>query len=244
VSDRGGAFQRADGGTICLDELGELPLDLQPKLLRVLETGEVRPVGSDAPRKVDVRVVASTNRDLLAESKRGRFRSDLYFRLEVVRVRMPPLRRRPEDIRGLVTKLLEGKLPPGDKVRGANLKKLMAYAWPGNVRELRNTLARATTLSRAPGKPLPSFDELVFNLGPAPTAPLTLGMEFPGVSTNLPFKEAKEQLLESFEQLYVSTLLDRHRGNVTKAAAAAQLSRKHFHLLMRKIAVETDDDDD
>jgi DNA-binding NtrC family response regulator len=243
VSDRAGAFQKAHGGTICLDELGELPLDLQPKLLRVLETGEVRPVGSDSPRQVDVRVIASTNRDLLAESKRGRFRSDLYFRLEVVRVRMPPLRRRPEDIEGLVGKLLEGKLPEGDKIRGKNLKKLMAYAWPGNVRELRNALARAVTLSLTPGKPATPFEKLVFNLGPAASSPLTLGSELPGISMDLPFKDAKEQLIEVFEQLYVSTLLDRHRGNVTKAAAAAQLSRKHLHLLMRKIAGEGDPDE-
>jgi DNA-binding NtrC family response regulator len=235
TSDRAGAFQRAHGGTLCLDELGELPLDLQPKLLRVLETGEVRPVGSDSPRKVDVRLLASTNRDLLAESKRGRFRSDLYFRLEVIRVRMPPLRQRPEDIRGLIERLLEGKLPAGDKIGGHNLRKLTGYGWPGNVRELRNALARATTLSLSPGKPPTPFDKLVFNLGPASASPLTIGAEFPGVSTNVPFKEAKEQLILSFEQLYVSVLLDRHRGNVTKAAAAAGLSRKHLHELMRKL---------
>ena len=240
TSDRTGAFQRADGGTLCLDELGELPLDLQPKLLRVLETGEVRPVGSDTPRKVDVRLIASTNRDLLAESKRGRFRSDLYYRLEVIRVRMPPLRQRPEDIPGLVTKLLEGKVPPGDKISGNNLRKLVAYGWPGNVRELRNALARATTLSLTPGKPATPFDKLVFNLGPAASSPLTIGTEFPGVSANVPYKEAKEQLILSFDQMYVAALLDRHQGNVTKAAATAGLSRKHLHDLIRKIDLAAD----
>jgi DNA-binding NtrC family response regulator len=239
VADRLGAFQRADGGTLCLDELGELPLDLQPKLLRVLETGDVRPVGSDQPRKVDVRVVASTNRDLHAESKRGRFRSDLYYRLEVVRVRMPPLRQRPEDIPGLVARLLEGKLPAGDKIAGQNLRKLVAYAWPGNVRELRNVLARAVTLAPSPG-----FEKLVMNLGPASAAPLTIGSELPGVSTNVPYKEAKEQLLQSFDQLYISNLLDRHRGNVTKAAAAAGLSRKHLHDLIKKTEIATPTDSD
>jgi DNA-binding NtrC family response regulator len=240
TSDRAGAFQRADGGTLCLDELGELPLDLQPKLLRVLETGEVRPVGSDSPRKVDVRLIASTNRDLLAESKRGRFRSDLYYRLEVVRVRMPPLRQRPEDIPGLVAKLLDGKLPSGDKIGGTNLRKLVGYAWPGNVRELRNALARAVTLAMTPAKTMTPFDKLVFNLGPAASAPLTIGSEMPGVSTNVPYKEAKEQLILSFDQLYVSTLLDRHQGNVTKAAAAAGLSRKHLHELIKKIELAED----
>jgi DNA-binding NtrC family response regulator len=235
VSDRGGAFQQADGGTLCLDELGELPLDLQPKLLRVLESGEIKPVGSDTTKKVDVRVIASTNRDLLAEAKRGRFRTDLYYRLEVVRVRMPPLRQRPEDIPGLVAKLLEGKIPEGDRVGGTNLRKLVGYAWPGNVRELRNALARAVTLALEPGKPKPTFDKLVFNLGPAAATPLTLGAELPGVSTNVPYKEAKEQLVQTFDQIYVSALLDRHHGHVTKAAAAAGLSRKHLYELMRKI---------
>src|SRR5260221_608678 len=108
TGDRLGAFQSADGGTLFLDELGELPLELQPKLLRVLETGEVRPVGEDKPRKVDVRIVAATNRDLHAEQHRGRFRADLLYRLEVVRVRMPPLRSRPEDIGPIAERLLEG----------------------------------------------------------------------------------------------------------------------------------------
>jgi DNA-binding NtrC family response regulator len=244
TSDRAGAFQRADGGTLCLDELGELPLDLQPKLLRVLETGEVRSVGSDSPRKVDVRILASTNRDLLAEARRGRFRSDLFYRLEVVRVRMPPLRQRPEDVPGLVAKLLEGKLPPGDKIAGANLRKLVGYGWPGNVRELRNALARAVTLGQSPKAPFATFDKLVFNLGPASSTPLTLGAEFPGVTSNVPYKEAKEQLITSFDQVYVAALIDRHHGNVTKAAAAAGLSRKHLHDLLKKIELAPRPDED
>ncbi len=240
TSDRAGAFQEAHGGTLCLDELGELPLDLQPKLLRVLESGEVKPVGADLSKKLDVRVVASTNRDLLAESKRGRFRSDLYYRLEVVRVLMPALRKRPEDIPGLVTKILAGKLPDGDQITGQNLRKLVGYAWPGNVRELRNALARAVALGQAPGKPPASFAGLVFNMGPASSMPLTLGGEMPGVSSDVPYKEAKEQLLQGFEQLYVSSLLDRHHGHVTKAAAAAGLSRKHLYELMRRTQLPDD----
>src|SRR5262249_28857034 len=162
VSDRAGAFQRASGGTLCLDELGELPVDLQPKLLRVLETSEVRPVGEDNLRKVDVRVVASTNRDLHAEAQRGRFRADLLYRLDVVKVGMPPLRQRPEDIPALVARLLEGKVPSGDAIAGENLQTLMGYAWPGNVRELRNTLARAVALANRPGEPPVPFAQLVF----------------------------------------------------------------------------------
>jgi transcriptional regulator with GAF, ATPase, and Fis domain len=234
TADRAGAFQQAHKGTICLDELGELPLELQPKLLRVLENREVRPVGDDVPRKIDVRVIATTNRDLSAEVERGRFRADLLYRLEVVRMRMPPLRSRPGDIPGLVERLSKGKLPPGDVALGKNLEKLRAYSWPGNVRELRNALERAITLGvRRDGSPA-RFDELVFNLGPATEAPVTIGGEFPGVASDVPYKEAKAQLLESFDRAYVAALLERHRNNILQAANAAGLSRKHVYELMKR----------
>jgi transcriptional regulator with GAF, ATPase, and Fis domain len=234
VSDREGAFNRADGGTICLDEIGELPIELQPKLLRVLETGEVRSVGEDALKKVDVRVVAATNRDLAAEARSGRFRSDLLYRLAVVRVRLPPLRHRPEDIPMLVSKLLEDELPEGDVIAGDNLARLTSYGWPGNVRELRNVLTRAVSLGNVPGKPVVPFSELVFNLGPAPEAPHTIGVTYPGVASPLPFKQAREQLMTSFERAYVEAVLERHGGNVTKAAKAAGVSRKYFYEIMQR----------
>jgi two-component system, NtrC family, response regulator HydG len=242
IADREGAFHKAHGGTICLDELGELPLDLQPKLLRVLETGEVRSVGEDTPRKVDVRVIASTNRDLAAEARHGRFRSDLFYRLEVVRVRIPPLRQRPDDIPGLVMRLLEGKLPPGDAPSGPNLERLISYGWPGNVRELRNALARAVTLARKPGGPPARFSDLVINLGPAAARPTTLGADFPGVASPLPFKEARAQLLESFERAYVGALLERHRGNVSQAATAAGVSRTFLYELLKRTTGEEEND--
>lgn len=238
TADREGAFHRAHGGTICLDELGELPLDLQPKLLRVLETGEVRSVGDDVPRRVDVRVIASTNRDLLAEARHGRFRSDLYYRLEVVRVRVPPLRQRPEDIPGLVARLLEGKLPPGDAPSGPNLDRLVAYGWPGNVRELRNALTRALALARRPGGPPACFADYVINLGPAAETRATIGPDFPGVASPLPFKEARAQLLESFERAYVGALVERHRGNISKAATAAGVSRTFLYELIERTTGE------
>jgi len=240
TADRIGALQRADGGTLCLDELGELPLELQPKLLRVLETGEILPVGADRPRQLDVRVIAATNRDLGAEARRGRFRSDLLYRLEVVRVRMPPLRVRPEDIPGLVARLLQGKLPPGDEVGGPNLKRLTGYSWPGNVRELRNALLRAVTLAPTPGGQA-RFAELVFNLGPIAQSPSTIGAELPGISTDVPYKDAKAQLLATFEQNYVGALLDRHHHNVARAAEAAGVSRKHLYELMRKVGLTSEE---
>jgi transcriptional regulator with GAF, ATPase, and Fis domain len=235
TADRQGAFLRADGGTVCLDELGELPIDLQPKLLRVLETGEVQPVGSDKPVKVDLRVVAATNRDLHAEVKRGAFRADLLYRLEVVKVRLPPLRQRPEDIAGLATRLLAGHLPQGDVVAGPNLDRLLTYGWPGNVRELKNVLTRAVSLARPPGQPPVPFSSLVFNLGPASSAPATIGFEFPGVTRPIPYKEARGQLLDSFERAYVAALLERHRGNILRSAEAAGVSRKHLYELIRKV---------
>jgi DNA-binding NtrC family response regulator len=235
TTDRAGAFQSAHGGTICLDELGELPLELQPKLLRAIENQEVRPVGDDAPRKLDVRVIASTNRDLHAEVQCGRFRADLLYRLEVVKVRMPPLRARPDDLPGLVARLLTGLVAEGDPIEGENLKKLSSYAWPGNVRELRNTLARATALAQSADGSPPRFRDLVFNLGPASSAPVTIGFEFPGVAEEVPYKDAKAQLVESFERAYVGALRKRYPGNVQKAATAAGLSRKHLYDLLKRV---------
>jgi len=236
VADRAGAFQQAHGGTIFLDELGELPLDLQPRLLRVLESGQVRRVGDDNMRQVDVRVVAATNRELHAEVRRGNFRSDLLYRLEVVKLRLPPLRQRPEDVRGLAVELLRGKIADEEEeIGGDNLRRLLGYAWPGNVRELRNVLDRALALGRAPGGPLPRFADLVFNLGPAADGPALIGMSFPGVSTPMPYKEAKEQLLASFEREYIEALMQRHGENLSQAAVAAGLSRKHIYELLRRI---------
>jgi transcriptional regulator with GAF, ATPase, and Fis domain len=234
VADRAGAFQRADGGTLLLDEIGELPLELQPKLLRALETHEVRPVGEDVARAIDVRVLAATNRELHAETRRGAFRSDLLFRLDVVRVRLPPLRHRPEDIPMLVEHLLKGRLDPGERVEGAGLERLLGYAWPGNVRELRNVLARAAALAGGPRR-VPRFGDLVFNLGASPVEPSTFGVLYPGIASPVPYKEAKERLLGAFERAYVAALLDRHEGNMSRAAAAAGLSRKHLYDLVRRL---------
>ena len=233
VADRAGAFEQADGGTLFLDEIGELSLELQPKLLRALETSEVRAVGADAARRVDVRVIAATNRDLHAEAARGTFRSDLVYRLDVVRVRMPPLRNRPEDIPVLVRHLLEGRIADTDAVSGPNLSRLAGYAWPGNVRELRNQLFRAVALASKGDEP-PRFGDLVLNVGAETQAPLTIGQSFPGVDAPMLYKDAKDELISQFERAYVEALMRRHQGNVTHAAAAAGLSRKHLYELLRR----------
>ena len=149
---RAGAFEEADGGTLFLDEIGELPLPLQPKLLRVLEAREVRRIGSAQPRKVNVRVIAATNRDLREEVNRGSFRQDLYFRLEVMRLRVPPLRERPDDIPVLVEHF-RTLAKPGDAAppfSEETLRSFVAHPWPGNVRELRNAVERLTVLDDVP----------------------------------------------------------------------------------------------
>jgi len=232
VGDREGAFERADGGTLFLDEMGELPAEIQPKLLRALEEREIRRVGGSDDLAVDVRLIVATNRDLHAEVARGRFRADLLYRLDVVRVRLPPLRQRPEDIAGLATQLLMGRLEPGDEVAGPNLHELMAYGWPGNVRELRNVLHRAVTMRQVEDG-LVRFADLVLNLGPSPV-PSSFGVQFPGIAEPLPFKEAKQQLLTAFERAYVDALVTRHDGNISRAAGAAGLSRKHLYDLLKK----------
>jgi len=147
LKSKRGLFQAADGGTIFLDEVGELPLELQAKLLRVLQEKEVRPVGSNQRVKVDVRVIAATNRDLEAAYKNGTFRKDLYFRLNVVTLFVPALRERRSDIPMLVHWFLERYAPGGEQhVSSAAMKMLMQYEWPGNVRELENCVERAVAL--------------------------------------------------------------------------------------------------
>jgi DNA-binding NtrC family response regulator len=240
VTDRLGAFHRADGGTIVLDEIGELPIELQPKLLRVLETGEVRSVGDDTPRKVSVRVLAATNRDLHAEARRGTFRQDLVYRLDVVRIRLPPLRFRPDDVAMLVDRLLAGHIDPSETLGGANLDRLLGYAWPGNVRELRNALMRAVVLAGRPDGRKPRFSELLINVDPSTSPALTIGISYPGVSSPLPFKAAKEQLIAAFERAYLEALLPRHGGVVSRAAEAAGISRKHLHDLIRRLGLDAD----
>ncbi len=241
--DRPGLFRRAHGGTIFLDEIGELPLELQPKLLRVLESGEVRGVGEDTAQRVDVRVVAATNRDLDAEARRGAFRADLLYRLNVLRVRMPPLRQRLEDLELLVLHLAGEQVDPIGPIDGPNLERLLGHDWPGNVRELRNVLMHAVAITPVGRGVKPRFSELLLGVS-APTAPSVRTIRYPGVLSPLPFKEAKEQLLASFERAYLEALLARHGGVVSHAARTAGLSRRHLHELIQRrlglLAAEND----
>jgi DNA-binding NtrC family response regulator len=230
---RKGAFVRASGGTLFLDEVDSLPLALQSRLLRALESRRVRPVGGDDEVEVDVRVIAACQRDLALAVARGEFRPDLYYRLSVLRVGLPPLRAHREDLVISVAELLarRGFEADAKTITGANLERLIAYAWPGNVRELRNVLDRALALS--PGAR--SFAELRVSLPGEEFGP-NLGDAL-AVRTDLPYAEAKQQLLDGFEARYLADLLARHDGNISAAARDAAVDRKHLRALLRKHAL-------
>jgi transcriptional regulator with GAF, ATPase, and Fis domain len=234
IMTRQGLFEMAHGGTVFLDEVGELSLDLQPKLLRVLEQREIKRVGGTKAIPIDVRVLAATNRNLEREVRDGRFREDLFYRLSVVRIFLPPLRERREDIPLLVKHFLknhalnrdgEGR-PKVTKVDRAALDAMKLYDWPGNVRELLNVLSRAV-----------SFNE-EGRLTVEDVPPHLRGeSEDARADTSLPFKEAKERWVSSFERDYLVALLRKHSRNISHAAREAGIDRKYFRKLMRKYRI-------
>jgi transcriptional regulator with GAF, ATPase, and Fis domain len=236
TAQRAGAFERAHAGTIFLDELGEFTLDLQPKLLRVLESREVQKVGGDGYDPVDVRVIAATNRNLKAEVRAGRFREDLYYRLAVVKIVLPPLRERLSDIPRLVDHFI-GMSGGAFSVDPSCFSALKAHSWPGNVRELKNVVDRASALSR--GKK--NVDLARFMHEPDEAAPRPV---VPAVDKQLSFKEAKTRVVADFESQYIHALLREHGNNISLAAREAGIDRKHFKDLMRKHGIEAKDDDE
>ena len=223
ATDRIGAFENADGGTLFLDEIGELPVHLQPKLLRAVEDRSIQRVGDSRRRPVDVRLLAATHRDLSAEVSAGRFRQDLFFRLAVVTVELPPLRERGSDVLRLAAAMmadlgLDEALVKDERMQSA----LLAYQWPGNVRELRNAVERAAHLGAEHAVPMgePSVDI---------DAPL---------ADDLPFKQAKERIVLSFERAYVERLLQRHGKNISAAARDAGIDRNYLYRLIKKHGLE------
>jgi DNA-binding NtrC family response regulator len=233
VEARLGAFERAQGGTLFLDEVGELPLDLQPRLLRVLESRQVRKLGGSETRRIDVRVIAATNRDLEEMVAAGDFRADLYYRLAVIHVELPPLRARLDDLPLLLEKFLgEAGLRAHGPIAGSNLDLLAAYAWPGNVRELRNAVQRAIACA---GADQPSFAGLSFHLGGRTLAGRGLAGPSPlRVDLAVPFVTAKEQLVDAFERAYLEALLQATEGNVSEASRRSELNRRHLYDLLKK----------
>ena len=223
--DRPGAFEAADGGTVFLDEIGEMPLDMQPKLLRALEAREIRRVGETRPRKVDVRVIAATNKFLEREVNQGRVREDLYFRLSVVTIPLPPLRERPEDIKELVRIFLDtlGAGSSAALFTPTVLDDLSRHRWPGNVRELRNYVERAVVLEATPPATSPLTPPEPASAAPAP----------PAVDLDVPFNAAKQRLVAEFEVQYLTRLLEWADGNVTRAAKHARMDRMNLHRLVQ-----------
>ena len=242
---RKGSFEQAEGGTIFLDEIGELSLALQPKLLRVLENREVKRVGGEKTIPVNVRVVAATNRDLRAMVNEGTFREDLYFRLSVVTVELPSLAERPEDVQLLAETFLEEfskRRFPGEDGRltiskGA-MARLESYPWPGNVRELRNTLERAAFLADQSEL---TVKDLMPSSQKTPPAALPGGTAEQFVDDEMPFKEAKQKVLDAFEPAYLKALLDKYGDNITKSAQAAGLTRYHLRELAKRYGVRGGD---
>jgi transcriptional regulator with GAF, ATPase, and Fis domain len=220
-----GLADEADGGTLFLDEIGELPLDLQPQLLRVLEKKEIRPIGETRSHKVDVRVIAATNRDLKTLVHSGQFREDLYFRLAVVQVVVPPLRKRKEDIPQLARAFLD-EINKGDFfVPEAIMEQLLDHDWPGNVRELRNVVERGMSLATA---------QMSADLEEQETDPRAAEGAMTPEMMDMPFKEAKGKLVEAFEKEYLTHLLERHHGNISRAATEAGIDRNYIHRLVKK----------
>lgn len=236
-----GAFEAARGGTLFLDELGELPSDLQPKLLRALESREIRRVGSNAAIRCDVRIVAATNRDLRREVNRGAFRADLYYRLAVVRVLVPPLRARPDDIPLLVQHFLRqlGARPAVHQTLTAPafLAALAEAPWPGNVRELRNHVEQCLVFgeARAPE----AGDDGAAERAPeaASAAPSPPAAPADGAATArglVPYEQARREAIEAFERDYVRALLASCDDNVAQAAREAGVNRAYLHRLLRR----------
>ncbi len=223
--ERKGAFVEASGGTLFLDELGELPLPAQAKLLRALEAQTVQPVGADRPVSVDTRVVAATHRDLARMVAAKEFRFDLFYRLAVVHVSLPPVRERLEDLPALIAAFYGGRGADPGPIDGDNFDKLRQHAWPGNVRELRNVLERAWAMSGGQVK----FRDLRMWVEVS-AAPQLAEL----VDTTLPFKDAKERWNDHFERRYLAAVHAGAGGNITRAAEHAGINRRHFRELLYK----------
>lgn len=235
IQSHAGVFEQAHGGTLFIDELGELPPELQPKLLRALEARQVRRIGATEWMHVDVRIVAATHRDLRARVASGQFREDLYYRLAVVEAWVPPLRDRRDDIPLLVDHFLAGMSP---RRSWADLppnapELLRAHEWPGNVRELRNTVARLILFPQSGPQSSPPGQ---------PQSPTPRPSAFDGAShaqslLGLPLKEAREVMVEQFERSYIKAKLGEHASNVSRAAEAMGVSRQFLHRLMERYGI-------
>jgi DNA-binding NtrC family response regulator len=233
TEDHPGLFREAHGGTLFIDELAELPLDSQAKLLRALETRVIRPVGDKREVPVDVRILAATNRDLWQEAQAGRFREDLYFRLQVLPVMIPPLRKRTADIVPIAEHLLE-RLGSGHRLSEGAQQALIGYRWPGNVRELLNVLRRATLFAEGPELDLELVRRMiaasVFAHGSSDRPESLSASSPPSGSTNL----------AEVERSHIERVLAEMGGNITKAATALGIDRRTLQRKLKGYGIETD----
>jgi transcriptional regulator with PAS, ATPase and Fis domain len=229
VGDREGLFEEAHGGTLFLDEIGELPISLQPKLLRALESRQIRRVGSNSMKPVDVRVVAATNRPLARAVNAGTFREDLYYRLAVVEVALPPLRMRRDDIPFLAVHFVRrftGKsLPLSEDL----MATLLSRSWPGNVRELRNFVEQRVSLG---------ITDAAEARNERPVAPAISAGAAALVPVDLPFEPARDAWMAAFERAYLLAILEKAEGNVTRAAELAGVNRRFVYRLMERLGIE------
>ncbi|MDI1435081.1 sigma-54-dependent transcriptional regulator [Polyangium sorediatum] len=246
AQDRPGLFELADKGTVFLDEIGDLPLSAQAKLLRALAEGEIKRVGATEPKTVDVRVIAATNVDLKERIASGRFREDLYYRLAVIPVHLPPLRQRKEDIPLLAYHFLHKYARRSGRdikrIGVEALRLLREQPWPGNVRQLENAIEHAVVMTRGDSI-LPS--DLPFGRDEAPAgedgAPGDTRAFWGDTLSELPFTQAKEKAALAFERAYVERLLKRTSNNVSEAARQAGMDRSNFRRLMKKVRASADD---
>jgi DNA-binding NtrC family response regulator len=237
VGRREGKFEAADGGTLFLDEVGDMPLETQAKLLRALQEKEFERVGGNSPIRVDVRVIAATNQDLEAGVRSGRFREDLYYRLRVVELTIPPLTERRDDVPLLIDHFLKDAARRFQRevkpLTGEALRACLAHPWKGNVRELRSAVEQALLL--APGGEITATD--LFGGAPLPDGAGPIG------HTALPasFREAKEAVVQSFEREFLGEALRRHGGNITKAAEELGMHRQNLQQKMRELGLTVDE---
>jgi two-component system response regulator HydG len=231
VTARAGVFEQAHGGTILIDEIGDLAMDLQPKLLRAIERSEVRRVGGNKWIQFDARVLAATRRDLDQEVVAGRFRDDLFHRLAVTRIELPPLRERKGDVTYLAQRFARETFGSEDALPGDVLARWDRLDWPGNVRQLRNAVMKYVTLGEF--KVAESFTAAESPPPPLPSAP---GDSLDSIlRQDLPLPLAKQRLIAEFTQRYVARVLEQHGGNVMRAAAASGIARRYFQILKSRM---------
>jgi two-component system, NtrC family, response regulator AtoC len=233
VTSKPGRFELADGGTLFLDEIAEIPVEMQVKLLRALQESEFERVGGIKTTHVDVRLITATNRDLTVEIETGRFRKDLYYRLAVVPISLPPLRERPSDIPTLVRHFIDKyNRRLNKRIEGMTdeaLSLVQGYAWPGNIRELQNVIERACALADGPTVHVRDLPEHLRGRGRSASAVL---------AKDLPLREAREAWLRAFTEEYLTELLRRHGGNISQAARTAGVDRKTLHRLLAKHGIK------